>query len=381
MHIITRLILGGAQENTLLSVLGQMREPETTVRLVCGPTAGPEGSLVDEARAAGVDYVEAPTLTRPVSPVDDWRAYRELRRLIREWRPDVVHTHSSKAGVLGRLAAWKERTPLVTHTIHGLPFHPYQGWWPNTLYKWAERLAAGRCHRLISVADAMTEQAVAAGVAPREKFVTVYSGMKVEPFLDDSRDLITLRARFGLSPNDLVIGKVARLFELKGHEYLLEAFAQIAADHQNARLLLVGDGIWREKFERQVAHLGIAERVVFAGLIPHDQVADAIAAMDVVVHCSLREGLARVLPQALLAAKPVISFDVDGAREVVIDGQTGRLVPPRDVAALTRALRETLADLDTARAWAQAGRKLCRERFDWRVMVERLLEIYREGVG
>ncbi len=379
LHMITRLILGGAQENTLLSVCGQ-QEAGHSVRLVCGPTTGPEGSLVAEARARGVDYVEVPSLVRAVRPWRDIEAYRALRRCIQAYRPDVVHTHSSKAGVLGRVAAWRENVPFVVHTIHGLPFHPYQSGLAYQIFAAAERFAARRCHQLVAVADAMRDQAVAAGVAAPDKFVTVYSGMEMEPFLEAPADRKAVRAAFGLAEEDVVIGKVARLFRLKGHEDLFAAFARLQGARPRLRLLLVGDGTWRARLEARARDLGIRDRCVFAGLIPHDRVADTIHAMDVVVHCSLREGLARVLPQALLAGRPVVSYDVDGAREVVIDGQTGQLVPPRDIDALVSALGGILADPAPAQRMAQAGRERCRTRFDWRHMVDRLLALYAAGL-
>lgn len=380
LHIITRMILGGAQENTLLSVLGQQAAGHE-VCLLTGPTTGPEGSLVQEALDAGVDLVEVPPLLRAVHPLAEVRAYSALRRIIRERQPEVVHTHSSKAGILGRLAAWHENVPFVVHTIHGLPFHPYQNPLLRRVYIAAETFAGRRCHRILSVADAMTDKAVAAGVAPPEVFETVYSGLRMEPFLDDSRDRTALRRRWGLSDDDRVVGKVARLFDLKGHEYLLRSFSRLADEIPNARLFLVGDGTLRENLQQLATDLGIAERVVWAGLVPHEEVADAIATMDVVAHCSLREGLARVLPQGLLSLKPVVTFDVDGAREVVRDGETGWLIPPGDEAALTRALREALTHPEEARTRAERGRALCRGWFDWRVMCSTLLEIYRNGLS
>lgn len=380
LHVITRMILGGAQENTLLSVLGQM-DAGHEVRLISGPSLGPEGSLVREALDAGVDYVEIPSLLRAIRAVDDVRACRALARQIREFNPDVVHTHSSKAGILGRMAAWRYGVPFVVHTIHGLPFHPYQSVLLNRLYIFAERFGAKRCHRILSVADAMTDQAVYAGIAPRAKFETVYSGMRMDPFLNENRDIQALRTELGIEPEDIVIGKIARLFELKGHEYLLQAFADLWKQEPRLRLLLVGDGVRRQELCRLAERFGIGDRIVWAGLVPHDRVPDMIACMDMVVHCSLREGLARVLPQALLSGKPTVSFDVDGAREVIIDGKTGWLVPPRDVGALTEIVQAVLADPEEAATRARRGRELCRERFDWRTMASRLLDIYQKGLG
>ncbi len=381
VHMITRMILGGAQENTLLSVLGQQARPGWEVVLLTGPTTGPEGTLVPLARERGAMVVEESSLVRALAPRGDWRAWRALRGRVRDLRPDVVHTHSSKAGVLGRWAAWREGVPFVAHTIHGLPFHPYQSRLSHALYVAAERFAARRCHAIVSVADAMTAQALAAGVGRADQYRTVYSGMEVEPFLRRDWDRAALRARWGLAPEDYVIGKVARLFELKGHDYLFDAFERILPAHPNARLFLVGDGLLRDRFEALVRERGFADRVLFAGLVPRDEIPAALATMDLVVHCSLREGLARVLPQALLSERPVVSFDVDGAREVVRDGETGLLVRAQDVDGLTGAIERTLTRPDEARDMAAAGCVLCRERFDWRRMVDALCDLYEQGLA
>src|SRR5690349_22701118 len=164
VHIITRLIIGGAQENTLLTVEGLHHRHGDDVTLITGPAEGPEGDLFDRAERLGLKVELMPELVRPIRPSTDLRAYRLLRRAIRRLRPEVVHTHSSKAGISGRAAAWHERVPAVVHTIHGLPFGPFERPLKNALYIALERWAAGRCHAIVSVCDAMTTQAMAAGV-------------------------------------------------------------------------------------------------------------------------------------------------------------------------------------------------------------------------
>lgn len=378
VHIITRMILGGAQENTLLTCRGLHENPDYDVTLVTGPALGPEGELLSEAEGLGIKVILVPELRRAIDPRRDWAAVRTLRRILRDIRPQIVHTHSSKAGILGRYAAHAERVPVVVHTIHGLPFHPYEKGWRNALYTWLERKAARWSHRIVCVADAMTEQAVAAGVADRSKFVTVYSGMEVETFLDCDWQRRAMRSRLGIRDDEFVIGKVARLFELKGYEYVIEAAKRIRDAHPNVRFLFVGDGILRERLEAQARRLGVRDWILFAGLVPASQVPTYLSAMDALVHASLREGLARVLPQALLAGKPVVSFDVDGAREVVIDGETGYLVPPKSVDGLVESLCALIEDPAKAAAMAARGRELCRERFRWQAMVEQLDRLYRE---
>lgn len=377
LHLITRLILGGAQENTILSCQGQ-HEAGHDVTLAYGPIYGPEGSLHDRAKAVGYDLRELPAMVRPLRPWTDLACYRQCRALIREVQPDVVHTHSSKAGIIGRAAAWAERVPAVVHTIHGLAYHPYGSKLNNAIYVQAERWAAKRCHAIVGVADAMTRQALDAGVGKPEQYSTVYSGMEIEPFLDSASHRAAVRAEFGIADDDLVIGTVARLAELKGHDDLLDATVQMLREHPKIRLLWVGDGYWRERLEQRIAELRLQRSVVCTGLVAPQRVPEVIGAMDILAHPSYREGLARAIPQGLLSGVPVVSYDCDGAGEVCIDGQTGRLVPTGEVDALGEALR-WMVDHPTERTeMAQRGREICRQRFDWRTMVRELLALYEQ---
>lgn len=377
IHIITRMILGGAQENTLLSVEGQQDDWGDEVVLITGPATGPEGSLLERAKAGRRDVRLLPSMQRAISPWNDWSSYRTLRRWLKELAPDIVHTHSSKAGILGRAAAWSLSLPVV-HTIHGSPFHAYQSRAAYELYRRLERWAACRCHRLISVCDAMTSQYVAAGIAPPEKFVTVYSGMDVDPFLNPPRPRNAVRRELGFQPGDIVVAKIARLFELKGHDDIITAAASVARVNPHVRFLFVGDGILRETLQQQISQAGLANQFVFAGLVPPESVPELIAASDIVVHTSLREGLARVLPQGLIAGKPVISYDIDGAREVVITGETGFLLPPRDLAGLAQAIITLAGNPDLRQQLGATGRARFTDQFRKQTMVRRLREIYTE---
>jgi glycosyltransferase involved in cell wall biosynthesis len=289
-----------------------------------------------------------------------------------------MHTHSSKAGILGRAAARRAGVPIILHTIHGLPFHPYESGLKNLLYKRLERWAAGFSDRIITVADAMRDQAVAAGVAAPEKFLTIYSGMEVESFLEADKHRAATRRELGLSEDEVVIGKIARLFELKGHEYVIAAAPKILRKFPRARFLFVGDGILRQKLQQQAAQLGVADRIIFAGLVDPSRIPAMISAMDVVVHASLREGLARVLPQALLAGRPVVSYDIDGAREVVLNDETGYLVKPQTVDELAEAVLKMLRDPGKASAMALQGRELFAEQFRAETMVKRISDLYQE---
>jgi len=375
-HIITRLIVGGAQENTLLNCHDLMREFGDQVVLITGPALGPEGSLIGQARDRGIPIEVVPQLRRALHPLRDFRSYRAIARLLRRFGPEVVHTHSGKAGLLGRLAAWRQRVPAIVHTVHGAPFHAYQGRGARLFFRRCEKFAARRCHAIISVADAMTDLMVAAGVAPREKFTTIYSGMEVGPFLAADQSRRAERARWGLAPEHVAIGKVARLFHLKGHADLVEAAKRVVAECPDVRFLLVGDGILREPIERRIREAGLTEHFQFTGLVPPERIAPLLGAMDLVVHASYREGLARVLPQALIAGKPVVSYDIDGAGEVVTDNETGFVVEPGDVPGLAAAMIRLARDRKLRRRLGETGRERCAERFGHEEMSRRIRELY-----
>ena len=376
MHIITRMIVGGAQENTLFNCMDLVNQYGDSVKLVTGPTEGPEGKLLAQSNTDGLLIESHPNLIRSISPIHDAKEFRALQSSIRQWKPDVVHTHSAKGGMLGRAAAWACKVPLVVHTVHGAPFHPYQRWVSRWLFIQCERWAAKRCHHLISVADAMTDLMVEANVATRDKFTTIYSGMSVEPFLQSNANREKVRHELGFVPADIVFGKIARLFHLKGHCYVIDAAEQVCRDQPNVKFLFVGDGILRDQFATEITKRGMADRFVFTGLVPPEQVPSLVGAMDALVHTSLREGLARALPQALIAGKPVISYDVDGAKEVAINDVTGFLIPPKEIDSLAKAITTLANSEELRKRFGQKGRELFTEQFRHEAMTRRIRELY-----
>ncbi len=377
VHVITRLIVGGAQENTLLTAAGQAEEFGDEVIVVTGPGAGPEGSLLDWALERGLELRLVPEMGRAIRPWADLSSYRRIAAAIREIDPDIVHTHSSKAGILGRAAASRQQVPVV-HTIHGAAFHLGQSKLAQAVYRKAERWAARRCQRLISVCDAMTKQYLDAEIAAPEMFTTIYSGMDVEPFLDPPRPREEVRAELGFEDADVVIGKVARLFDLKGHRYLLEAAPRIVEACPQARFLLVGDGPLRDQFEARISRDGLADHFVLTGLVPPERIPELIHATELVVHTSVWEGLARVLPQSMIAGKPVVSFDIDGAHEVVIPEETGLLVEPESVDGLVDAVTRLVADQELRTRLGDEGCHRWTEAFRYQEMARLVREVYEE---
>lgn len=376
-HVITRLIVGGAQENTISSVLGLRQKPNLQLDLLSGPTLGSEGSLEESvAKIPGLLTI-FPHLIRAVNPWHDALAFQNLVRWFRTHRPEIVHTHSGKAGILGRLAAARAHVPIVIHSIHGPSFGPFQGAASNLIFTNAERYAARVTDHFIVVADAMRDQYLRANIGTPNEYTRIFSGFDLEPFLNARRDPV-LAAKLGLNPTDFVVGKIARLFELKGHEDLFASAANLCQRIPNVKLLLVGDGPWRERFTKMAAEGPLRGRVVFTGLVPPAEVGKYVGLMDVLVHLSRREGLPRALPQALAAGKPVVAYDCDGASEICWPGETGFLITPGDLESLVTRLG-MLADVPELREQlGERGRAFVRTRFTISNLVDQQHALYQK---
>ena len=373
-HIITRLIVGGAQENTLASVVGLRRLPGyECVDLISGAEAGAEGSLVEQARRDGVEPVWLHSLRRSINPVHDARAFLELVRLLRRGRYDIVHTHSGKAGFLGRLAARVAGVPVIVHGIHGPSFGLFQGAVANSVLKLAERMAGLVTTRFVSVADAMSRVYLDAGIGRAGDYVTIRSGFDVATFASARPDA-AVRGKLGDGP---VVGQMARLFELKGWEN----FFAMARALPEAGFLVIGDGPWRAKMEGWADEPGLRGRVHFAGLVAPAEVPRFVASVDVLVHLSTREGLPRAVAQALAAGKPVVAHALDGTPEVVVDGETGFLVPQDDLAVLVDRVRRLLRDPVLASSMGRRGQARVLGEFAVATMVRRLDELYRSLIS
>jgi glycosyltransferase involved in cell wall biosynthesis len=379
------LILGGAQENTLITCkLLSQRGHDVT--LITGPALGPEGELFEQTKNQKYKTIVVDKLRRPICPLYDTISYLQIKECLKHIKPDIVHTHSAKAGILGRFAAHSLRNThhairntKIVHTIHGLAFHPYQSNLLNKFYITIEKSAAKRTDFFISVADAMTEQAAAASIGYPEQFTTVYSAIEEDDFLlpiPDQRKK-AFRQKYQIPQDAVVLITIARLFMLKGHDYIIESAKTLSKQYKNAVWLFVGDGNLSEYYKNQVHRLGLADKIKFTGLLSPKEIPLAIASSDILVHCSLREGLARTLPQAMLCAKPAISFDIDGAKEVVNEN-TGRLIEPKNVEQLTKACAELIENKELRNKLGKTGREFVREKFAPKTMVDTIEAVYKK---
>lgn len=371
-EVITRLIVGGAQETAILTC-ARLDPERFEAGLVTGPQTGPEGSLHGWARELDVRLDVEPSLVRELSPVRDLLALFRLWRRFRRECPDVVHTHSSKAGVVGRLAARLAGVPVVVHTVHGWSFHDHMSRRERAVYVRLERLAARWTDRLVLVTERDRAKGSSEGIGRPGQYVTIRSGVDLTPY--GAGDGSGLHAELGIPAGAPVVGTVARLSPQKDPIGFVEAGAEVLGKRPEAHLVFVGDGPMRGEVERRAAELGVADRLHLAGI--RRDVPDVLRAFDVFVAGSLWEGLPRTVIQAMASGVPVVASAVDGIAEAVRDGESGLLVPPGDRRAMAGAVLRILDDEGLATRLADGGRDRAEE-FAEGVMIERLEGLYRE---
>ncbi|RIK40013.1 MAG: glycosyltransferase family 1 protein [Chloroflexi bacterium] len=373
LHPITRLIVGGAQENTLLTA--QLLDPAVwEVEVVSGTQTGSEGSLIESARERGVALILEPSLVREVNPIQDLRALIRLARLMRRGKYTVVHTHSSKAGIVGRWAAKLAGVPVIVHTVHGWGHHDHQHPLVRAYYIWLERLTLPITDKLIVVSPLNIEKGLADGIGRPEDYVVIRSGIELDRFGYSQVLRDETRASWGIPCDAPLVGTVTRLSPQKGPLDFVRAAATIAQAVPESWFMIVGDGPLRAEVEALAAQQGIAGRLVLTGL-RHD-VPDLMAAMDIFALSSLWEGLPRVLPQAMASGLPIVATAIDGSAEAIEEGVHGFLTPPGDPQALAQAAVRLLRDPELARRMGDAGRARAAE-FDVRTMVAQIDGLYR----
>lgn len=375
LNIITLFSVGGATE-TVVSMAEGLIQHGYEVHIATGPNIPTEGSMYEITERNNIPVFTFKKLKRAINPINDLYIIYQLYIFIKKNNYDIVHTHSSKAGVVGRIAAWLAGTPVRVHTIHGLPFHGYQSWMLRNLFKAIEKFSAMISHKLISVTHTIVDVMVKSNIAPPNKFVVIRSGFDIAKYVNYKFDKTSIRKKFNLSENDIVIGKISRISILKGHKYLLSAFDLVSRKIPNAKLVLVGNGEFETELRSIISQMNLNDKVVFTGLIPPDDIPSIISMLDILVHTSLHEGLARVLPQAIMMGKPVISFDLDGAHEVIKDGINGYLIEPENVDLLADRIIDLAGDLVKAKKFGRNGRELLKDEFSSNKMVEQIQALY-----
>jgi glycosyltransferase involved in cell wall biosynthesis len=373
-HVVTHLDVGGATE-VALNACAHVSKGWSESVLVSGSGGDAEPEAREHAAELGVDVVTVPSLARAINPVLDVRAALDLRRIFRSWRPDVVHTHSSKAGIVGRWGARRERVPVVVHSVHGWSFHDHMPRWNRALYVRLERLTAKGTDRIVTVSTLDRDKGLSARIGSPEQYVTIPPLNDLRRFFDAAGDRVAARARLGLPVDAPVVGTVGRLSEQKDPLTFIRAAARIAEQLPEARFVMVGDGPLRGAAKLLATELQLGHRLVLTGV--RRDVPEIVPAFDVFLLASLWEGMPMVIPQAMASGVAVVASTADGNREIVHDGENGLLAPSGSPDALAERALRLLRDASLSGRVAAAGR-LTAPLFDLERTVPELERLYLE---
>jgi glycosyltransferase involved in cell wall biosynthesis len=373
LHVHTLPVISGSGINTFISMQGAPRE-RYAVELASAAGGGGAG-LHELVRRYGMTSHEVRHMAWDIDLREDALVVGELVRLMRRGAYDVVHTHNSKAGFVGRLAAYLAGVPVIIHTCHGYAFHDAETPLRRATFRALERLATAWCDRIIVISQPMMDWALAHHIAPPSKLVKIYSGIDTTAF-QAPVDVTRVRAALGLRPEHFVVAEVAKLWEGKGHEVLLAAAAQLVPRLPELRVLVVGEGALRPRLEAETARLGLGAHVIFTGF--RDDVPALLQAVDVCALPSFYEGMARAVLEGQAAGRAVVATRVGGIVDLVRDGETGLLVPAGDVASLAGALERLARDEGLRARLGDGARRAIGEQFEARTMVGQILALYEE---
>jgi glycosyltransferase involved in cell wall biosynthesis len=382
LHIITRLDMGGSAQNTLLSCKELSGKYE--ILLVHGLShesgmSDLEKKIVEDgveqAQKNGVKIIALQSMVRSIRPIKDVRTLFSLIWLIIKEKPDVVHTHSSKGGILGRLAAKITGVPHIIHTPHGHVFYGHFGAFASWVFLWIEKIFSGFTDRMVALTDGEKDDYINLSVCSPEKLFKIHSGVDVNKFMQGNGNRVEKRRSLGLDQNEAVIGFVGWLLPIKGPNYLLKAMDDVWHGHPEASLVLVGKGDLDVDLRAEARKKNANGKVKFLGW--REDIDEIMPLFDMLVLPSLNEGMGRVLVEAMAAGKPVVASRVGGIPDLVRDGETGYLVPPADEKALADGIKMLLDDPERAKQMGQQGKEYCHQ-FSLEAMIEKLDNLYSD---
>ena len=381
VHIITRFDQGGSAENTFLTIRGLDRD-RYDVTLVRGLSLesnmnGAEQKVVDERLAelsrCGVKVVTVPELVRRVDPLRDIKALVSIVGIIRQERPIIVHTHTSKAGLLGRLAAFLCRVPVIIHTPHGHVFWGYFTSWKTRFFIFLERVFALLTDRIITLTNQEKKDHIDVRIGREDQFRTIHSGVELKKFSESGVDSRSVRETLGIPNDALVVGTVGRLIPIKGSNFLLEAAGEVIKEKPETVFVFLGEGELQKLMEERALQLGIRDQIKFLGWRP--DVASIMSTYDVFAFPSLNEGMGKALVEAMAMGKPVVASNVSGIRDLVVNGENGFLVPPAQPELLAKRITYLLQNPQVRQAFGAAGKKMAGG-YNAESMVEEIDQLY-----
>ncbi|MCK4646185.1 MAG: glycosyltransferase family 4 protein [Candidatus Aminicenantes bacterium] len=323
-----------------------------------------------------IDFIQCPALVRKINIIKDFKAFFDIWKLIKKNKPLIVHTHSSKAGLLGRLAAKFAGIPIIVHTPHGHVFFGYFGPLKTKIFIILEKLASRITDKIVALTNREKEDHLRLRIANDDKFIIIHSGIDLKKFKELSfNEKQNLKRDLGIPENILIIGTAGRLEPVKGPEFLIEAAKYIILKYPNTHFLFSGDGHLKQNLEERASELGIEKNIIFLNW--RDDVAKIISIYDVFVLPSLNEGMGRVLVEAMALGKPIVASNIGGIPDLVSHGKNGFLVPPKDPRELANCIQILIEDEEKKAKMGKAGKEIV-ENFTKEKMVEKIAELYKE---
>ena len=372
VHIITRLDQGGSAE-VVMDLAGRMDQVRFDVHLITGRTLEPVSNLDEYQARTGVPVTVSTYLRRNIMPLYDMLACLHLIHCMRRIKPDIVHTHTSKAGILGRIAAAVTGVPIIIHAPHGHVFYGYFGRFISNAFVWIEKQIARLTDRIITLTKLGMQDHIRYGVGPPEKFISIPCGIDLSVFTGREKAGEKLRQDLALDIDTPMIIWVGRLVPIKGCDIFLKACALVTERRPDARIFIMGDGYLGDALKKFATEQGLDKSLRFMG--HHSDIAAWMWAADLFVLSSINEGLGRVLVEAMSTHTPVVATEVGGVGEIIQDGINGSLVPPSDPEKLADAMLNLLEDPATAQRMGDQGCEYA-PYFDTRNMVNRTVALY-----
>ncbi len=383
IHVITRFDKGGSSENTFLTVRG-LDKTRYEVILIKGLShesqtgvseTGAIQSNLEEAKRNDVRILTLPELVRRIHPINDFKALLRLIKIFREERPHIVHTHTSKAGILGRWAAHLAGAPVIIHTPHGHVFWGYFGKGITAIYIFLERVTAYITDKIITLTEQEKKDHLKYGIAPENKFAVIHSGVDLSKFSDVPVDTAEMKDQLGIPPGVFVVGTVGRLTPVKGHQCLIEAAKKALAAQPGMVFIFLGDGELMNELKTQATASGINDKIRFLGWRP--DVAEIMSTFDVFVLPSLNEGMGKVLVEAMAMGKPVIASCIGGIPDLVTNDENGLLFAPADTEAIAKSIEILYRYPGKRKEMGEKGKTIAME-YSADSMIQKIDRLYSE---
>jgi glycosyltransferase involved in cell wall biosynthesis len=383
IHIITRLDKGGSArldkggsaENTFLTVKGLDKE-KYDVTLMSGPVDDPSQERRKQVEDSGVQYIHIHKLVRNINVLYDSIALFKISRFLSKEKFDIVHTHTSKAGLLGRFAAKLAGIPRIVHTPHGHVFFGYFGLLKTKIFIFLEKLAARIADKIVTLTSREKSDYISYKIAREEKFVVIHSGIELSKYQELSQDEKTkLKKEIGLPSNSFVVGTVGRLVPVKAPELLIKASQPLFTQYPDTYFVFAGDGPLKKDLHIAAKEIGGEKNIVFLGW--RDDAHRILSIFDVFCLPSLNEGMGRVLAEAMAHGIPIVASNVGGIPDLVIHEKNGFLVPSQNTEELAKYIQVLIADEEKRKKMGEAGKKMA-SRFSSDTMVENINDLYEE---